>query len=78
MAEPPLPFLSADIDSSYTVLFLVLVVGGRVMGGGVSLPRPPLLLWTSVMGGGRVNLTLMLLLPMLLRHNVCCPHVDNV
>ena len=63
VAEPPILLPTADVDYSYTVLFLVLVVGGRRMGG--SLPYPlPLLLWTGVMGGGRGNLTLPLLLPM--------------
>ena len=40
VVEPPLPLPAADVNSSYEVLFLILVVGGRRMGG-VSLTLPP-------------------------------------
>ena len=37
VADPLLPLPASDVDSSYMVLFLVLVVGGQRMVGGVSL-----------------------------------------
>ena len=41
VAEHPIQLPTADVESSYVVLFLVFVVGGRRMGGGVSLTLPP-------------------------------------
>ena len=40
VAVPSLPLPAADVDSSYAIILLVLVVGGRRMGG-VSLITPP-------------------------------------
>ena len=77
MAEPPLHLPDADVKSSYTVLFLVLVVGGRRMGGVVP-SLPPLLLWNGVMGGGKGKLTLLFLLSILLCCHCFRPHGGNV
>ena len=57
VAEPPLLLTKAHVKNSYTIIFIVLVVGGKRMGGFLAY-LTALLLWTRIMGGTRGELTL--------------------